>query len=126
MSQSVGLEIVVVGMAELVAAVVECGADYVQSRQELVSEDGQTHDVDLLVTDKQGATVGVQVDAKGGQARFVAKDCHGQKGKALAGRIAQRYAYSKVIAELKAKGYAIGKEEKQRDGTIKLVASRWG
>jgi hypothetical protein len=125
MSHSVGIEIVVVGMAQLVAAVVECGLDYQQSRQKLQTEDGQSHDVDLVVRDGQGAVVGVQLDQKTQTARFVPQDCKGTKGKALAGQIAQRYAYSKVIAELKAKGYAIGKEEKQRDGTIKLVASRW-
>jgi hypothetical protein len=125
MSELALVKIVVVGMAQLVHAVGECGLDYYQSRQQLVADDGQSHEVDLVVKDGQGAVVGVQLDEKTGEATFIPKDCKGEKGKALAGRIAQRYAYSQVIADLKAKGYNIGKEEKQRDGTIKLVASKW-
>jgi len=43
----------------------------------------------------------------------------------LAHRVMQRYAYSRVLNDLKRKGYQIGKEEKQKDGSIRLVAQRW-
>jgi hypothetical protein len=125
MSQSAGIEIIVVGMAALVQAVVDCGLEYAASRQTLTTDDGAKHTVDLIVRDEHGATVGVQLDAKTQAAKFIAKDCHGQKGKALAGRIAQRYATSRAIEELRQKGYQLVKEEKQRDGSVKLVASRW-
>jgi hypothetical protein len=124
MSHSVGLEIVVVGMGALLEAVVQCGLDHVQARQ-FQTDDGQTHAVDLVVSDNEGAKVGVKVDKKTGEASFIAHDCKGGKGKALAHRIAQRWAYSKLTEELRRKGYQIAKEEKQRDGTIKLTASKW-
>ena len=125
MSHSAGISIVVVGMGQLIAAVVECGFDYQQSRQKFQVDDGTTHEVDVVVSDESGAKVGVQVDAKSGVAKFIAHDCKGGQGKALAGQIAQRYAYSRVVEELRRKGYVVGKEEKQADGTVRLVASRW-
>ena len=80
--------------------------------------------VDLVVRDQAGTRVGVKVDERTGTATFVGHDASG-RAQALANRVAQRYAYSKVTQELKRKGYQIDKEEKQKDGTIKLVAQRW-
>ena len=74
--------------------------------------------------DQAGTAVGVKVDRKTGTATFVGHDASG-KARALANRVAQRYAYSKITQELQRKGYQIAKEEKQKDGTIKLVAQRW-
>lgn len=123
MSQSVDLVIVVKGMAELVAAIVEGGMAH-EKRSEFQGEDGRTHAVDLVVRDEAGTRVGVKVDARTGTATFVGHDARGQ-ARALAHRVAQRYAYSKVTQELRRKGYQIAKEEKQKDGTIRLVAQRW-
>lgn len=124
MSHSTGISIAVVGMAALIQAVIECGLEYAESRK-FQTDDGQNHAVDLVVQDGAGAKVGVRVDAKTGLASFIAHDCKGEQGKQLANRIAQRYAYSRITEELKRKGYVLGKEEKQRDGTVKLVATRW-
>jgi Protein of unknown function (DUF1257) len=124
MSQSVEVGIVVVGLAELMRAVVEAGCEAVK-QSEYRAEDGRTHKVDLVVKDEQGTSVGVKVDQKTGVATFVGHDGKDNKATALAHRVAQRYAYSKTLDELKRKGYQIAKEEKQKDGTIKLVAQRW-
>jgi Protein of unknown function (DUF1257) len=123
-SQSVSLEIVIVGLAELVQAVVESGLTCEKQKQ-FETEDGKTHAVDVVVTDEQGTRVGVAVDKKTGVATLVGHDGADGRQSALFHRIAQRYAYSRVLAELKSKGYQVAKEEKQRDGTIKLVAQRW-
>ena len=125
MSQSVEMSIVVVGMAELIRAAIEAGAQALEEQKELRTEDGRTHAVDLVVKDEQGTRVGVKVDPKTGVATFVGHDGKDKRATALAHRVAQRYAYSKVTDELKRKGYQIAKEEKQKDGTIKLVAQRW-
>jgi hypothetical protein len=123
MSQSVDLVIVVKGMGDLMAAIVEGGFTH-ESRPQFQDEQGRTHAVDLVVRDDAGTRVGVKVDEGTGTATFVGHDASG-RAQALANRVAQRYAYSKVTQELKRKGYQIAKEEKQKDGTIKLVAQRW-
>jgi hypothetical protein len=119
----VDLVIVVKGMAELLEAIAEGGLTH-EERRDFRDETGRTHAVDLVVHDEAGTRVGVKVDARTGAAAFVGHDASG-RAKALAGRIAQRYAYSKVTQELKRKGYQIAREERQKDGTIKLVAQRW-
>lgn len=124
MSQSVELAIAVVGMTELIKAVVESGLRH-EERAEYRTEDGRTHAVDLVVSDESGTQLGVKVDRKNGRATFVGHDGRNKRATALANRIAQRYAYSKTLEELKRKGYQIAKDEKQKDGTIKLVAQRW-
>lgn len=123
MSQSVDLVIVVKGMADLLAAIVEGGFTH-ESQPQFQDEEGRTHVVDLVVRDQAGTRVGVKVDERTGTATFLGHDASG-RAQALANRVAQRYAYSKVTQELKRKGYQIAKEEKQKDGTIKLVAQRW-
>ena len=124
MSHHVELDIVVIGMTALIEAVVQCGLDHVQARS-FETDDGQTHAVDLVITDSAGTKVGVKVDRKTEAATFIAHDCKGQQGKKLAQAVAQRWAYARVTEELRQKGYQIGKEEKQADGTLKIVASKW-
>jgi hypothetical protein len=124
MSQVVDVGVVIEGMAALAQAIAEAG---LQSRREKAfrSEDGTVHAVDLVVTDEAGTEVGVAVDARSGRARFVTREKDPARGTALAGRIAQRYAYSRVMEELKRKGYQVAREERQQDGSIRFVAQRW-
>jgi len=120
-SQGVEIVLVVQSLAALLQAAVEAGAEY-RARKKLQTTDGKTHDVDYVASDASGAEVGVKVDPK---TQRVALVHSGAAGKALAGRIQQRYAYSMVLGELKRKGYQLAKEEKQVDGTVKVVLQRW-
>jgi hypothetical protein len=125
MSQCASIGIVVVGLAELLQAVAEAGAEILE-RRELRTTDGATHRTDYVVRDAAtGAEVGVKVDPKTKEATFIPQDCEAGKGKALAGRIAQRYARSRVTEEMRRKGYQLAREEQQRDGSVKLVWQRW-
>jgi hypothetical protein len=125
MSQCASIGVVVVGLAELLAAVAEAGAEVLEQRK-LRTADGATHEVDCVVRDAAtGAEVGVKVDPKTKAATFVPQDCEAGAGRALAGRIAQRYAYARVTEEMRRKGYQLAREERQRDGGVKLVWQRW-
>lgn len=123
MSQSTGIEVVVVGVGVLLECIAEIGAE-VQRQRRMQDVHGKTHDVDYVVRDGD-AEVGVQVEPGTEKVRLIPRDCEAGKGKALAGRIAQRYAYSKALGELKRKGYVVSKEERQADGTIRVVMQRW-
>jgi Protein of unknown function (DUF1257) len=124
MSHNVELDIVVIGLAALVEAVIQCGYDHAEARQ-FQTDDGQRHKVDLVIEDHQGGKVGVKVDPKTQAATFIAYDCQGTQGRKIAQNVAQRWAYSRVTEELRRKGYTIAKEEKQADGSIKIVAGKW-
>jgi hypothetical protein len=124
MSEVISMTVPIIGMAELLQTVV--ALSLVQTTAEsFETEDGETHAVDLVVADQAGTQVGVKVDQKSGEATFIAHDHRDRRGSALIGRIAQRHAYSRVMEELKRKGYQIAREEKLKDGSIKLVAQRW-
>ena len=124
MSQSVELDVIIVGIAELIEAIADSGLRHERAR-ELRTEAGEVHPVDLVVTDEQGTQVGVKLDQRSGRATFVGHERADRSATALVNRISQQYAYSRALAELKRKGYQITREEKQRDGTIKVVAQRW-
>ena len=123
MSHQVSLDIVVIGMMALTEAVVQCGLDFVESKR-YTTTNGDEHAVDLIVTDEVGTKVGVKVDKKTGVATFIADEQNIKAGTALAQRVAQRWAHSKITEELKRKGYQLT-ETKQPDGTIKINASKW-
>ena len=123
MSQNVGIVIAVQGLALLFQVIGELGAQY-RAEKRMRSADGATHDVDYVVKDGE-AEVGVQVDRKTEKVTLIPKDCDAGPGKALAGRIAQRWAYSRAVGELKRKGYAVAKEEKQAEGSVRVVMQRW-
>ncbi|MBI5067949.1 MAG: DUF1257 domain-containing protein [Deltaproteobacteria bacterium] len=124
MSQGADVAVVVESLAELLRAAVEAGAEVVEERQRLRTTDGQSHEVDAVLR-QGGAEVGVKVDPRSKQVVLVPRDCQAGPGQALAGRVVQRYAYSRVLQELKQKGYQVAREEKQRDGSVKLVFQRW-
>ena len=123
MSQNVGIVVAVQGIAMLLQVIAELGAEY-RAEKRMSTADGATHDVDYVVRDGE-AEVGVKVDRKTEKVTLIPKDCDAGPGKALAGRIAQRWAYSKAVGELKRKGYAVAKEEKQADGSVRVVMQRW-
>jgi len=123
-SQIVTIEVGVVGLAQLISVLAELGLEHARQKK-FQAESGQTHDVDLVITDEEGTQVGVKVDERTGQATFTAHDGKDARGTAVVQRIAQRSAYSRVIAELKRKGYQLEKEERKKDGTIEIVAQRW-
>ncbi len=123
MSQSAGIEVVIVGVSLLVQVNSDLALEKVEQKK-MRTADGASHDVDYVVTDGK-AEVGVKVDRKTEKVTLVPKDCEAGPGKALAGRIAQRWAYAKTVGELKRKGYAVAKEEKQADGSVRVVLQRW-
>jgi hypothetical protein len=123
-SQGVEIAVVVQGLAMLLQAVAEAGAEVLEQRR-LRTADGKVHEVDCVVRDAEGGQAGVKVDPKTQRAVFVPADGACGKGQALAGRIAQRYAYARVREQLGRQGYELAREERQKDGTVKLVLSRW-
>jgi hypothetical protein len=124
MSQSLEVSLVLASVELLAQAISEIGASW-SERTALRTRDGQTHRVDRVVTAADGTEVGVRIDPKTQRAVLVSDGC-GSKAEAFAGQIAQRYAYARVADELRRKGYQLGEEKRATDGTIRLVATRWG
>lgn len=124
MSQSVEITVLVEGLDALLRALAEAGAEYRREKR-MRDVEGREHQVDYVARDAQGGEVGVRLDPKTGQAVLVPRDCEGGKGAALAGRVKQAYARSRIAAELGRKGYRVAKEERQPDGSVRMVFQRW-
>jgi hypothetical protein len=123
MSQSVEVTLVIASIEALRDAIAVLGAQW-SKQKTLATEDGRSHAVDYVVTDAEGTSVGVRVDPKNQRAVLVSDGC-GSRAQTFARQIAQRYAYARVTDELRRKGYQIGEEERGRDGSVRLVATRW-
>ena len=124
MSQSHEHEHVLVSVESLVEAIRAIGGT-VRECAGLRTRDGRTHSVDKVATDVDGTEVGIRIDPKTKTAVLVSQGC-GSKAESFAKRIAQKYAYARVADELRHKGYDLGSESRAPDGTIRLVATRWG
>jgi hypothetical protein len=123
MSQSVHVTLVLASFELLREAIADLKAG-LREQSSLETRDGRRHRVDYVVTDEEGTQVGVRIDPKSKRAALVADGCGG-RAEALAGRIAQRYAYARVTDELRRKGYRLTREQRAADGTVQLVATRW-
>jgi hypothetical protein len=124
MSQSLEVTLVLASVEALAEAIAALGASWRECGT-LKTRDGATHKVDRVVTAGDGTEVGVRIDPRTKRAVLVSDGC-GSKAETFAGQIAQRYAYSRLAAELRSKGYELGNETRAKDGTIRLVATRWG
>lgn len=96
--------------------------------ESLKTSDGQTHKVEAVFTDGAGREAGLQKTEKGYK---IVSDCHGltpeqqKKQTESIQQIVQRYAYRKITAQLQREGYSVAEEQKQEDGSIKLLVRKW-
>lgn len=92
--------------------------------------DGCIHNVDVAIKGPKGSLIGLE-KAKDCTYRFIADTCgltaEEQKDQTkIMNKVRQKYAYNKIVGELKKQGYIIAEEKKIEDDTIKLVARKWG
>jgi hypothetical protein len=123
MSQSVELELIIASVDALRDVIAELGGLW-RKENALATQDSRSHDVDYVATDAEGTRVGVRIDPRTQRAVLISEGC-GSKAQIFAQGIAQRYAYARVTEELRRRGYQIGSEELGRDGSVRLVATRW-
>ena len=106
----------------------ELQAEYEEAKT-VTTSDGVSRKVEVAIRDPHGRLIGLEKTRKG-EYRFVA-DTKGlsneqlKKQQVFINRIRQKYAYNKVINELKKQGYVISQEEKVQNNTIRLVARKW-
>jgi hypothetical protein len=99
-----------------------------EKAQSFETFDGRRHEVEAVFDDGAGRKAGLQKTDKG---YAIVADCHGltaaqQKTQAQSiQQIVQRYAYRKVVSQLQKDGYSVAEEQKQPDGSIRLVVRKW-
>lgn len=96
--------------------------------ERLTTSDGRTHQVEAVFTDALGREAGLAKTAKG---YTIIADCHGLSAEQRKAQtesiqqVVQKYAQRKVLKQLQAEGYVLAEEQKQADGSIKLVVRKW-
>jgi len=122
----IGLEIR--ALTTLITSIVELGHEY-RELSTMRTADGKIHQVDLVLKDENGKDIGFEKTKKGDYQ--IIADSSGlnnyqfKKQQDFIKQIRQRYAYNKVLEELKKQGYVIAEEEKVQNNTIRLVARKW-
>ena len=100
-----------------------------QEMQSMTTEQGAIQKVDVVIKDPHGRAIGLK-KTKQGKYEFIA-DCQGltdqqrTQQKKFINTIKQKYAYNKVLSQLKQQGYIIAQEEKVQNNTIRVVARKW-
>jgi len=122
----IALELRTLGI--LIKSIVDLGIEYRQLSS-MRTADGKIHNVDLAIKDENGKDIGFEKSEQGNY-RIIA-DSAGlnsaqlKKQQEFIKKIRQKYAYNKVVDELKKQGYIIAEEEKVQNNTIRLVARKW-
>lgn len=115
-------------LATLINSIIDLGVEY-RELTSIRTQDGKIHQVDLVVKDENGKDIGFKKE-KNGEYNIIA-DTSGLNSSQLKRqeefikKIRQKYAYKKVITELKNQGYVIAEEQKVQNNTIRLVARKW-
>ncbi len=96
-------------------------------QRELVEfEDHQRriHQVDFAIETEDGQFICVR-EVVDGHAEFILQDRGSKKQIATVNNIKQAYARLKILNQAKRQGYKNVKEEKLKDGSVRLVLEKW-
>ncbi|MFQ3617213.1 MAG: DUF1257 domain-containing protein [Cyanobacteriota bacterium] len=87
---------------------------------------GQTHEAEVVIEQDNGYDVGFSWN---GQEYALVSDLqYWQQPLSVDGflrRVTQRYAYHTVVKETSRQGFQVSEEQRQADGSIRLVVQRW-
>jgi len=123
MSQSVELITVIADIAVLLDAAAQLAIRKINERK-LQDSKGMVHQVDHVLADENGNRLGVQVQ-QDGTVNLIPEKCGDKDTLQMAKQLTQQYARTKVVNELKNKGYQVVKEEVQPNQSVRVVVQRW-
>lgn len=108
------------------AALKDLGVDWKNGPAIVRGYQGKTHQADLVV--EQGNNYDFGFSWNGSEYDLVADLQYWQQPLTVEGflrQVTQRYAYHTVVNESANQGFTITEQEKNQDGSIRLVVQRW-
>ena len=87
---------------------------------------GQTHEAQVAIAQENGYDIGFRWN--GTEYELVADLQYWQQPLTVDGflrQVTQRYAYHTVVTETTKQGFQVAEQQKQADGSIRLVLQRW-
>lgn len=107
-------------------ALTELGIDWKQGPREVRGYRGQTHNAEVTIEQENGYDIGFRWTGK--EYELVADLQYWQQDVSVEGflrRVTQRYAYQTVVKESARAGFQVAEQQKNEDGSIRLVVQRW-
>ncbi|BDA66431.1 hypothetical protein DSM106972_088070 [Dulcicalothrix desertica PCC 7102] len=107
-------------------ALTELNIDWKQGPRPVRGYRGQTHDAEITIEQDNGYDVGFKWN--GNEYELVADLQYWQQDLSVEGflrKVTQRYAFQTVMKETARAGFQIAEQQKNEDGSIRLVVQRW-
>ncbi|BAZ16133.1 hypothetical protein NIES4071_80080 [Calothrix sp. NIES-4071] len=107
-------------------ALTELNIDWKQGPRQVRGYRGQTHDAEITIEQDNGYDIGFKWN--GNEYELVADLQYWQQNLSVEGflrKVTQRYAFQTVMKETARAGFQIAEQQKNEDGSIRLVVQRW-
>lgn len=113
-------------LTSLQQALTDLGVEWKSGPQPVRGYRGQTQQAEVVIEQDNGYDVGFSWN---GQEYALVSDLqYWQQPLSVDGflrRVTQRYAYHTVVKETTRQGFQVAEEQRQADGSIRLVVQRW-
>ena len=113
-------------LVSLEAALKDLGILYQTTSTSIQGYQGQTHEAQVAIAQENGYDIGFRWN--GTEYELVADLQYWQQPLTVDGflrQVTQRYAYHTVVTETTKQGFQVAEQQKQADGSIRLVLQRW-
>ena len=113
-------------LSSLQAALTDLGIDWKSGPCEVRGYKGQTQQATVAIEQDNGYDIGFRWN--GSEYELVADLQYWRQEwnvDRFLSRVTQRYAYHTVVSETTQKGFQVAEEQKNADGSIRLVLQRW-
>jgi hypothetical protein len=113
-------------LSSLKVALTDLGVEWKEGPATVKGYQGQTRTADLVIEQKNNYDIGFSWNGK--EYELVADLQYWQQPLTVDGflrQVTQRYAYHTVINESANLGFQLAEQEKNQDGSIRLVVQRW-
>jgi hypothetical protein len=113
-------------LGSLEAALNDLGISYQTGDAVVQGYQGQTHEAQVAIAQENGYDIGFRWN--GTEYELVADLQYWQQPLTVDGflrQVTQRYAYHTVVKETTKQGFQVAEQQKQADGSIRLVLQRW-
>lgn len=107
-------------------ALTELNIDWKQGPRPVRGYRGQTHDAEITIEQDNGYDIGFKWN--GNEYELVADLQYWKQDLSVEGflrKVTQRYAFQTVMKETARAGFQIAEQQKNEDGSIRLVVQRW-
>ncbi|NES18323.1 MAG: DUF1257 domain-containing protein [Symploca sp. SIO3E6] len=113
-------------LVSLEAALTDLGIDWQSGPRSVRGYRNQTHNAEVVIEQDNSYDIGFSWN--GQEYELVADLQYWQQPWSVDGflnRVTQRYAYQTVMKETSKQGFQVAEEQKNEDGSIRLVVQRW-